>query len=73
MTNTSLNLYIGKVNGCSKDIGLRNFFRNFFMKNKKFRQLNFLFFMKVVLKLSENGPLTNFLGVSINRTLIIFN
>ena len=35
MTNTSLNLYIGKVNGCSKDIGLRNFFRNFFMKKKK--------------------------------------
>ena len=31
MTNTSLNLYIGKVNGCSKDIGLRNFF----MKKKK--------------------------------------
>ena len=35
MTNTSLNLYIGKVNGCSKNIGLRNFFRNFFTEKKK--------------------------------------
>ena len=34
MTNTSLDLYMGKVNGCSKDIGLRNFFRNFLWGKK---------------------------------------
>ena len=46
MTNTSLNLYIGKVNGCSKNIGLRNFFRNFFTeKKKKATEFFILFFI----------------------------
>ena len=45
MTNTSLNLYIRKVNGCSNDIGLRNFFRNFFIKKKKATEFFILFFI----------------------------
>ena len=42
MTNTSLNLYNGKVNGCSKDIGLRNFVME---KKKKATEFFILFFI----------------------------
>ena len=46
---------MGKVNGCFKDIGLRNFFRNFLWKKKMATEFFFLyiFSMKVVLKLSK--------------------
>ena len=61
MTNTSLNLYIGKVNGCSKDIGLRNFFRNFFMKKKKKKATEFFIFHESSIKTFRKWSINKFL------------
>ena len=61
MTNTSLNLYIGKVNGCSKDNGLRNFFRNFFMKKKKKKATEFFIFHESSIKTFQKWSINKFL------------
>lgn len=57
MTNTSLDLYMRKVNGCFKDISLRIFLEIFYEKkngNWIFLKFFLIFSMKVVLKFSEN-------------------
>ena len=56
-----------KVNGCLKDIGLKNIFKNILLKKKK--KIDFLWFfyipMNVMLKLFLNSLLT--IGI---RTLV---
>ena len=56
-----------KVNGCPKDIGLKNIFKNILLKKKK--KIDFLWFfyipMNVMLKLFLNSLLT--IGI---RTLV---